>query len=879
MRRLPAKVRSLLEAVSDLVRRSSVERESLLELDAALDRLPQLDAPDDLVEDLLVQVDGSGLVGLGRVPERSQVRIVALLAALAGAIILLCLAWQHNGAVGSSRQPAERIFTVKQVRFRAPPDERELELSPPKIQMVPIPDPTVDEPEPFNIWQQLPQEPSSGPADQSRLTLDIPQPPVQRAAGSDANRDSPVVTTRKAYLSELAMQNALAGWEHNKFYSKLHALKLKAEELERIGENADADELRRQLGDLQQKLSPDASPAFRTGGADPEPTEAARRAFFRGTVVLGVDIDIQGRVAGFELLRGLPYGLTEAAVDAVRSWTFEPATSKGVAVRSRLTVPVDFSFDPIDSDGSLARAFFLERSAIDNLVFQEPRGYWANTYIPGDPELRRLQVSLSTPDRDLRSFGKKQLHLHELAGQSPQPFDPPQRAAMALYLSSDRRGLAGRERLLMEVGLKGADLRSGMRPIMNLALVLDLRGLVPEVTAELMLSLVQTLAAAHDLGDRFSLIIAGREGGLLVPHGSFRHGQLLVAMKEALAADPGSGLDLVAAVKLAAVTVAQEDDPSSPLGASIVLLATGQPLAHTTGELESIAHRSAVAGIPVSVIGIGSKVDLSELDRLVLAGQGHRRLLNQADEAVGLVQRELTAVSQVVARAARLSIRLAPGIQLVEVIGSHRLDAGSADWVREAEDAIDRRLARNLGIVADRGLDDEGIQIVIPSFLAGDEHVILLDLVAPGPGPVADVTLRYKDLVWLRNGSCSAHLSLSRDPGPPSPLQRNVLSNLLAMRLGSTLERSSRLLAQGSHEQAVGELKAFHVLLIQLPLVAAELGGDNELKKDAKMLQEYISLLEKAAGHGPDLRQHLADSLSYAGRLRVLSRRPDSDLI
>jgi TonB family protein len=877
MKRLPVKVRAALESVSHLVRRSRSDRESLQQLDIALDRLPQIDAPDDLVEDLLVQVGGSGLIDLGRAPERSRLRVLVFLATLLGVSFLLYLSPRNDEG---SKQARPKVFTVKQYRMAPNQTRPELELSPPRIQKVPIPDPTVDYSEPVNVWQRLPQEPGSNSAEQSRLALGIPpQPPVHKAAADDENRDSPAAT-RRSHLSEPALQNAVAGWEHSKFYSKLHALELKVEELESIGENAEADMLRRQLEELQRHMSPDARPAFKTGGADPQPTEAARRDFVQGTVVLEVDIDAQGRVGAIEVLCGLPAGLTEAAVEAVRTWTFEPATRNGVPVRTRQVVPIEYSFDPTDSDGSLAQAFLNERSAIDGLVFLEPRGYWANTYIPGDPELRRLRVSLATPKRShLMRLGEGKMRLHERVSQSPQPFDPPQRAAMVLYLSSDRRGLAGRERLLMEVGLKGADLRTGVRPSMNLALVLDLRGRVAKVTGEAMLALVQALAAAHDLGDRFSLIVAGREGGLVVPHGAFRHGQVKVATEEALAADPGSGLDLVAAVELAAVTVAQEDDPSSPLGSSIVLVATAQPLGHATGKLESIAHRSAVAGIPVSIIGIGNKIQLPELDQLVSAGQGHRRLLNHAGEAAGLVQRELAAVSQVVARAARLSIRLAPGIQLVEVIGSQRLDAGSADRVREAEDAIDRRLARNLGIDADRGLDDEGIQIVIPSFLASDEHVILLDLVAPGPGPIADVTLRYKDLVWLRNGSCSAHLSLSRDPGPSSPLQRNVLGNLLAMRLGSTLERAAQLLSQGSHKQAVGELKAFHTLLIELPLVAAELGGDNDIEKDAAMLREYIALVETSTKYGPDLRRHLVDSLSYAGRLRVLSRRPDSDLV
>ena len=110
----------------------------------------------------------------------------------------------------------------------------------------------------------------------------------------------------------------------------------------------------------------------------------------------------------------------------------------------------------------------------------------------------------------------------------------------------------------------------------------------------------------------------------------------------------------------------------------------------------------------------------------------------------------------------RLRIRLAPGVQLVDVLGSARLDDIRAERVREAEVAIDRRLARNLGIAADRGEDEEGIQIVIPNFYAGDDHVILLDLVAEGPGPLAEVTLRYKDVINQQNAVARASLQPCR---------------------------------------------------------------------------------------------------------------------
>jgi hypothetical protein len=54
-----------------------------------------------------------------------------------------------------------------------------------------------------------------------------------------------------------------------------------------------------------------------------------------------------------------------------------------------------------------------------------------------------------------------------------------------------------------------------------------------------------------------------------------------------------------------------------------------------------------------------------------------------------------------------------------------------------------------LGIRADRGSDEDGIKIVIPAFYADDTHAILLDLVVPRPGPVLEVSAKYKDLVFV----------------------------------------------------------------------------------------------------------------------------------
>ena len=65
------------------------------------------------------------------------------------------------------------------------------------------------------------------------------------------------------------------------------------------------------------------------------------------------------------------------------------------------------------------------------------------------------------------------------------------------------------------------------------------------------------------------------------------------------------------------------------------------------------------------------------------------------------------------------------------MLGSERLDNLAATRVKAAERSLDVRISKNLGIQQDRGDDEEGIQIVIPAFHAGDSHVILLDVVVP----------------------------------------------------------------------------------------------------------------------------------------------------
>lgn len=527
-----------------------------------------------------------------------------------------------------------------------------------------------------------------------------------------------------------------------------------------------------------------------------------------------------------------------------------------------------------DATSSAVR-FLAGRESTANLSFQEAAGYWANTYVPGDPLLRLLESRVTGEDRsELRSVLGRPLQLHNAARQTTQPFDPPTAAALAAYLHADRSGLEQEGRVLLQVGLQATTRSSGRRGPMNLCLVLDLRSELDSEAVTAMRALVSSLGAARDLGDRFCLVAAGRPGGVIVEPGQFHYGPLRVAMDRLLLERGGDGeaLDPVRALETAIERVAASDDPSSPLGSSVVLLATSQPFGAAGETLEKLAHVSAVAGVPVGVVGIGDGVDTKELDRIALAGQGNRRLLQSAAEADALVERELEAVSRVVARAVRLRIRLAPGVRLIEVVGSERLGESGAARVREAEESVDRRLAKNLGITADRGDDEDGIQIVIPSFYAGDAHVFLLDVVAPGAGEIADVTVRYKDLVYLRNGVSRSHLDLARQQRPAGALETNVFKNLLAHELFTTLDLAGREVAEGRPEHAGQTLERARLLLQGLRGEVPGLERDRDIVADLAMLDEYLAVLAARPSVLPLWQIQLSESLRYAGHLKVLPR-------
>lgn len=78
---------------------------------------------------------------------------------------------------------------------------------------------------------------------------------------------------------------------------------------------------------------------------EPQYPEEARQARVSGIVILELLIDKTGAVREVTVLKGLPNGLSEAAVEAVRQWMFVPATKNGEAVDVAFNLTINFRLD------------------------------------------------------------------------------------------------------------------------------------------------------------------------------------------------------------------------------------------------------------------------------------------------------------------------------------------------------------------------------------------------------------------------------------------------------------------------------------------------------------------------------------------------------
>jgi len=87
------------------------------------------------------------------------------------------------------------------------------------------------------------------------------------------------------------------------------------------------------------------SPSTVLQRVEPQYTDEARRTRLSGTVVLQAVIKSDGTVDVLRVVRGLPLGLTDSAIEAIKQWQFRPGQKDGQNADIALNIEVNFNID------------------------------------------------------------------------------------------------------------------------------------------------------------------------------------------------------------------------------------------------------------------------------------------------------------------------------------------------------------------------------------------------------------------------------------------------------------------------------------------------------------------------------------------------------
>jgi len=188
----------------------------------------------------------------------------------------------------------------------------------------------------------------------------------------------------------------------------------------------------------------------------------------------------------------------------------------------------------------------------------------------------------------------------------------------------------------------------------------------------------------------------------------------------------------------------------------------------------------SVRRMGAAISSIGVDVDYNEQIMAAVAQESNGRhyFVENAAGLPRIFADELQSLVKTLGRGAEVSLALAPGVEVDQVL--------------------------------DRSFRREGDRLIVPlgDFAAGEQKTVLARLRIPrgaaGERAVADVRLTYEDLATRSRGECSGKLSalLTTDAGALSPLDPVVIARMNRSETASVLTDANKLFAGGQVEEA-----------------------------------------------------------------------------
>jgi TonB family protein len=179
--------------------------------------------------------------------------------------------------------------------------------------------------------------------------------------------------------------------------------------------------------------------------ADPEFSEQARKKNFQGTCVLSLVVSEDGMPRNIRITEPLGMGLDEKAVEAVRSWKFDPARKDGKPVAVEIRVEVDFHLY-LKNDAKIAELIRKADSGDDKAELELSTFYFEGREVGKDDD--RGMMYLRRAAR--HGFPKAQFLMGEHLAQSEQDYPK----AYMWYTIAKRSGYKHCDKKLKELTAK-----------------------------------------------------------------------------------------------------------------------------------------------------------------------------------------------------------------------------------------------------------------------------------------------------------------------------------------------------------------------------------------------------------------------------------------
>ncbi len=508
-----------------------------------------------------------------------------------------------------------------------------------------------------------------------------------------------------------------------------------------------------------------------------------------------------------------------------------------------------------DVASTTRRGAHTVRFADNSETFQAPTKtlprmfYFENTYLGGSAayaeRLRRLERALQDETRP-----------YEIVQAEVQPFDPPRSDGLGLTASVDVPYFAQPRRVFLQVGLRGSSRYGWRRPPLDIVLVVDQPAF--QRGAAFVTSFIVEVLRQLGTTDRLGIVLAGEASPVFLELTRLDSAQQHLANRiDHLKAPTSSGVsDLADAMQKAGVLLAAaSDDEATVPGTKTILLLSGEQDPTRIANATSAAHNLTVEGCVTSVFALNA--EHGEWWQVANAGYGNLHRISETAFAPALDE-EMKSIARVVARLVRLNVRVGKDVKAIRVLGTRVLEQREVEEVKARELATDLSLSKSLGITSDRGEDDDGIQTVIPYFYGDDSHVILIELWVEGPGMIADVTLRYKDMVNLDNAESRVSVRLGQRPLPATPEQIQISRNVRGFQLAENLQKASDAVYRNDMGEAVRNLGA----------AKAMASDTNQL--DVKALEDLETMVERDDWQAnPARRATVQETLLISGQRRV----------